>query len=767
MQPFDMPELYRPHPARLNPHVGSARGHSRRWALRMGMLDHRGAGGAAVWDEARFEAMDVAMLGAGAHPDAPESELCLLTDWYVWGLFFTDDLRETFGRTADREGVTAYLDRLSRFAPAHADRTPEPWAPDGPAQRALADLWPRTVPGMPTDWRRRFADGIRRFVRDGLRGLENAACRRVPDPIEYVAVRRAAGVAPWAADLVEHAAGAVVPADLVATRQMAVLRDTFADGVHLLDDLFSYRGGPQGGGEPDNGVLVVQRFLDCSPQTAADRVNDLRTSRLRQFENTAASEVPLMFQELGVSAQARVSVAAYVRGLQDWQAGCCDWHVRSGRYTAERRPDPAADRPYTGPTGLGRSAARLRIPAARSHSGIRQDAVPGARGPAGRTPGHPFVLPPFDLPWQPRLNPHVDSARDHARTWARDIGLLSPLELPPGPPIWDEETFDSDDWPLFAALTHPDATEEQLRRVALWDVTLAALDDFFVTAFKRPRDLAGGRSFVERMPHFMPLRGQPTAVPVNQVERALVDVWARTAPAMPPRVRERFPGHVVDFVGCNLWELFNIIQGRVPDPVDHLEMRRRTAGTDLSIQLTAYLPGREIPPGILRTAPMRTLVDAFADTVGIRNDVHSYRRELEGEHELANGVLTTRHFLGCDLQHAVDISYGLFTARIREFEHTAAVRLPRLFDELRLEREERDRVLRFVRTLQDWMAGDNQWYRQTGRYTRPLPQARLLSAAGGRSRGGEPSRSGPLDHILFRSSALTTWCGTHPVNLGE
>src|SRR5439155_832775 len=74
-------------------------------------------------------------------------------------------------------------------------------------------------------------------------------------------------------------------------------------------------------GEINNGVLVLERFFGYSPQRAADTVNDLITSRLQQFENTALTELPALFEEHRLGAQARVDVGLYVKGLQDWQAG--------------------------------------------------------------------------------------------------------------------------------------------------------------------------------------------------------------------------------------------------------------------------------------------------------------------------------------------------------------------------------------------------------------------------------------------------------------
>lgn len=340
------------------------------------------------------------------------------------------------------------------------------------------------------------------------------------------------------------------------------------------------------------------------------------------------------------------------------------------------------------------------------------------------TPGYPFVLPNLRVPWPARTNPHVDSARKHAKDWARDMGMLS------SPGTWSEDTFDSDDWPLFAALTHPEAGKEQLHRVSLWDVCLLALDDYFVAAYKNTRDLCGARVFVERLREFMPTRGAATPTPVNQVERGLADVWARTAPDMPPKVRDRFPDHVMEFARGNLWELGNNLRDHVPDPVEYLDQRRRTAGTELSTNLTACTLGEALPPEILQTGPVLSLITAFADSVGLRNDIYSYRKEIELERDLNNGVLALQRFLRSDLQRAVDFAHDLYNARIHEFEHTAA-QLPEFFVEQSLSPAVQEGVLRYVESLKDWMAGDNRWYRMTGRYTRPWTRPSRTPVLGG------------------------------------
>ncbi|MBV8539008.1 MAG: hypothetical protein JO364_12895, partial [Pseudonocardiales bacterium] len=63
MRPYELPDFYMPYPARLNPHLDTAREHTKAWARDMGMLDSpEDESGAAIWDEPRFDSMDFALL---------------------------------------------------------------------------------------------------------------------------------------------------------------------------------------------------------------------------------------------------------------------------------------------------------------------------------------------------------------------------------------------------------------------------------------------------------------------------------------------------------------------------------------------------------------------------------------------------------------------------------------------------------------------------------------------------------------------------------
>ena len=339
-------------------------------------------------------------------------------------------------------------------------------------------------------------------------------------------MRRKVGGAPWSAGLVEHAVGAEVPDVIAASRPMRVLRDTFADGVHLRNDLFSYQREIEDEGELSNGVLVLETFLGCTTQQAADAVNDLLTSRLQQFEHTSLTELPAAACRARARPGGAAGVLAYVKGLQDWQSGGHEWHVRSSRYmngarTAARAPGLGGSRdwaPRRRPGCTGRAEA-----APQPHP----RPVPAGRPVAAARPVHAVHRAAQPAPGRRAAQPRgVGAADGHPRrTRSRAV--------------WDEE------------------------KLVAYD--LAALRGAASTRTPRPRSSTcrragwpGGRTATTTSPWcsgapatWPPRRRQrrgcrrscrSTAPPVARRRRtrwnaALADLWARTAGPMSPAAR--------------------------------------------------------------------------------------------------------------------------------------------------------------------------------------------------------------------------------------
>ncbi|MCE7079846.1 germacradienol/geosmin synthase [Streptomyces sp. ST2-7A] len=683
--------------------------------------------GSGIWDTADLEAHDYALLCAYTHPDCSAEVLSLVTDWYVWVFFFDDHFLETFKRTRDRSAGKAYLERLPRFMPLDpADGFPEP---TNPVEAGLADLWARTVPAMSPAWRRRFVESTENLLNESLWELANIDAGRISNPLEYIEMRRKVGGAPWSAGLVEFAAGAEVPEAVADTRPLRVLRDAFSDAVHLRNDLFSYEREVRDEGELSNGVLVMETFLKCSTKEAAEAVNDLLTSRVQQFEHTALTELAPLFVGHGLDPAQCAAVLAYAKGLQDWQAGGHEWHLRSSRYmnnggaAAATRgagaagPGGAVAEPWLRPAGLGTSAADL----AGTLRTVLGSAVAGTRGL--RRHGHvphpvgPSVIPDLRMPFTVRLSPHLPAARREVVEWGERMGMLRAQPGVPGSNVWSRAKLAGYDFPLCAAGIHPDAAPEQLDITSAWLTWGTYGDDYYPVVFGRTRDLAGARACTDRLKLFTPIEDpSATPAPTNALERGLADLWRRTAGPMTIDARRAFRATFRDMVDSWLWELDNQAAHRVPDPVDYIEMRRTTFGSDFTMSLCRLGHGQRIPEAIYRSGPMRSLENSAADWACLLNDVFSYQKEVEYEGEVHNAVLVAQNFFGCDHPTALGMTHALMESRLEQFQLVAENELPVLYDDFDLDDEARAILDAYVTDLEHWLSGILLWHRECRRY---------------------------------------------------
>jgi germacradienol/geosmin synthase len=709
VQPFELPDFYVPWPARLNPNLDVARAHSKEWAREVGILDASIGDGSQIWDEQTFDRHDYALFCAYVHPEAPTEELNLMVDWNVWAFYVDDYFLKVYKRCNDRSGAKKYLDRVLLFMPVNLGPLPEP---SNPMECALTDLWLRTAPTKSEAWRCRITESMRNLLEAFMWELDSMGQKRLANPIEYIEMRRQVGAALWSADLVEHAMLVEIPERIATTRPMRVLKDTFADGVHLRNDIFSYQREVLKEGELTNAVLVVERFLSVDTQRAANFVNDLLTSRLQQFEHTAVTELEPLFEEYQLDPAERLNVLTYVRGLQDWQSGAHEWHIQTSRYL---NPNAAGRAPamgifLPGPTGLGTAAVRI-TPATLSLNRFKKymHISPQRVGP---TP-----LPKFYMPFTVSVNPHLESARQHSKAWARHMGMLDALPGPSGVFIWDERSFDVTDLALCSALVHPNATAAQLDLTTRWLIWGTYLDDYFLTLYGRKRDLPGAKIFHARLSEFMPVEClSTTSVPLTPAERGLADLWVHTAEALSTDARRLFREVIEGMNGSWLWELANHLQNRIPDPVDFIEMRRKTCGAGFMIVIPRLAQDDKIPPEVYRTRTMQELNNTFIDYSYMTNDVCSYQKEIEFEGEMHNVVLIMQNFMGCDRTQALEIVNNLMTARMKQFEHIATTELPVLFENFNLDTKAREQLLGYVQELRDFMCGQLRWHKATYRY---------------------------------------------------
>jgi geranylgeranyl diphosphate synthase type I len=361
---FQLPEIRMTRPARLNPHLETARNRALAWARETGMLAP--AAGIAPWTEAQLAADDYGLLYSAALPDAPADKADILTDWLVWAFYVDDYFVDAFKRSGDIAAAKDYVARLPQFMPL--DLTQEMPAATNPTERALASLWPRIAPAMSYGWRRRF----RQYVEDWLNGhrleLRHINEHYIANPIEYMEMKRRINGPTFFARVVEYAQPAELPEAVADCQTIRSLIDAFADSGILINDIFSYQREVEDEGENSNMVLVLQKFLGCDLQHAVDATNDLLTARLRQLEHIADTEIPEMCDVYGLSPEDRVNVLGYTNSIQDWLPGWLEWHKRAERYLGEGNAavTHSITRRLSGPTGFGTATARRLLAGTRT-----------------------------------------------------------------------------------------------------------------------------------------------------------------------------------------------------------------------------------------------------------------------------------------------------------------------------------------------------------------------------------------------------------------
>jgi germacradienol/geosmin synthase len=448
-------------------------------------------------------------------------------------------------------------------------------------------------------------------------------------------------------------------------------------------------------------VLVLETFFGCTTQEAAETVNDILTSRLHQFEHTALTEAPAVAVEKGLAPDQVTAVAAYTKGLQDWQSGGHEWHMRSSRYM-NKGARPGA--PWQLPSGPGVSAADVgALLAAAAQERLR------AYTHLPYQKVGPSVLPEFHMPYRLELSPHLDDARLGLVGWSHRMGILEEG-------VWDEDKLAACDLALCSAGLDPDATPEALDLSAQWLAWGTYGDDYYPLVHGHRRDLAAARLATARLSQCMPVEGGPALVPANAMERGLIDLWARTTAGMTADQRRTLKATVDTMTESWVWELSNQLQNRIPDPVDYLEMRRATFGSDLTLSLCRMGHGPAVPPEVYRSGPVRSLENAAADYACLLNDIFSYQKEIEYEGEIHNSVLVVQNFFGVDYPAALRVVHDLTTQRMRQFEHVVEHELPVLYDDFGLSGAGRAAMDGYVLDLQNWMAGILNWHRSVDRY---------------------------------------------------
>jgi germacradienol/geosmin synthase len=201
-------------------------------------------------------------------------------------------------------------------------------------ERGLLDLWTRTTAGMDADQRQALKASVDVMTESWVWELSNRLQNRIPDPVDYLEMRRATFGADLTLNLARRGHGPAIPPEVHRSGPVRSLENAAVDYACLLNDIFSYQKEIEYEGDLHNAILVVQNFFGADYPTALRVVHDLTTQRMQQFEHVIAHELPVLYDDFALSAEARAAMDAYVADLQNWLAGILNWHRTVDRYRA-------------------------------------------------------------------------------------------------------------------------------------------------------------------------------------------------------------------------------------------------------------------------------------------------------------------------------------------------------------------------------------------------------------------------------------------------
>ncbi|MGW2563951.1 terpene synthase family protein [Streptomyces sp. NPDC001514] len=342
-------------------------------------------------------------------------------------------------------------------------------------------------------------------------------------------------------------------------------------------------------------------------------------------------------------------------------------------------------------------------------------------------------LPILQMPYPVRVNPYLSALHEETETWAREMGMLDSDEAPSAHgAIWTLSQFHAMAVDQLTAWALPDASLADLRLNHRFNLWALAWDDYFASAFKQTRDLAGAQVFTARLHAFLsPKPGARLPEPANAVERGMADLQQRLFPPRLTHWHGALNRALARYIDAGVQELANSRAGRVPDLIEYAQFRRESFAAYTAPYSVELSTGARIPEQIRHSRTVGALLDAFMDYMGLANDIASYQREVHDEHDVNNLVIVLATSLGITVQEAMHAAADLVTARLRHFEHLTQSELPPLVRRAGLNRGERIELETWLRGACSFLSGLHAWYTGAPRYAPadgPFPEQRTSTA---------------------------------------
>jgi hypothetical protein len=307
--------------------------------------------------------------------------------------------------------------------------------------------------------------------------------------------------------------------------------------------------------------------------------------------------------------------------------------------------------------------------------------------------------PAVFCPLLPRISPHADEVQRTALHWATRHGLLER----PG----TQAAFAAARFANLMSRAHPAATAANLALATDWLTAIFALDDLLEAALvaEPERMRAGIEDLLVRLPADAVAGTEAFGRPIAT---ALADVWRRTRPRVTDEWRDRFVGHVAEYLHGTIWESGNRARNALPTVAEYLAMRRHTAATEMFFDLIEPVHAIVLPAGVLDDEDFQALRRHAGTAIGLFNDLISWRKEM-AVGDLHNIVFVVGQDHGLDPAEAIGAAVAEHDAQMAAFL-TAR-------DGLAQGKWAADWAVRIAAAdVGHWVRGNLDWSLESGRY---------------------------------------------------
>ncbi|WP_369372763.1 hypothetical protein [Streptomyces sp. cg36] len=321
--------------------------------------------------------------------------------------------------------------------------------------------------------------------------------------------------------------------------------------------------------------------------------------------------------------------------------------------------------------------------------------APPAPPPADDIDAARLVVPPISFPVPARLHPDANELEERTLAWLRDFGVIGSDA--------EEAYLRHSKLGRTYAWMIPEGETERVLTATRFCIWATVQDDRYTEELGlggRTTALAAHLLACESIaenPH-APVSGRP-------IELAYRDLFARIEQIATPQQVLRIRKGMLHYSVGAAADAAYAAAGVVPPVAEYRRIRHLIAHLHHHFVLTEVAQGFEMPTALLLDHEVRDLTDLAVQIIGLTNDVLGCPRDVRRRH-IANLPMVLAHHGGCSVQEGIDLTAAEVVRHTDDF-----VRLASLL------RQRRVPVLgRYVRGLEEQIAGHLAWLHETGRY---------------------------------------------------